>query len=1071
MSYPIRDIFLSSQEQEQIRHLLGRIGTISEYFRKTLSLFKDRRDLPQSLLEAAPWLMETTTGVGVAARLVVDWMTPKQPYEVGAVACTLAYQEATRQAVTEVWRSVPSFDQTSKLDERLAARLTERAPIEEADLSTFTFDSAFQHPFIIRADQALREMLRAAGFGQEQERDVFNSLHDSFKRELEQLLTHAATREKFAPFKDWIELGPERQLRAVALQIHAKSQIAQFAADPLFEREPFALRDVYVESECGLLKWGQIRTSVEAGGGEPSLTEAMDPGSENYGDRYELLQTVKWYLTNPDFHDAIVVQGPAGAGKSAFTLRLCDELWREGFHPLRLNLKRLRPAASLIDAISEALELADRARRPELPAAKTEDLLQDLPPNLLDDELLRMPYGGNPRLSRYVLILDGWDELRLSESKSFRERIKELLMQVRRSILTLQPRVRVVITGRPAPEIMGSTFLNDETPVLTLRPLRPYQLREYVGRLRESLENPKLAVERPEPWRIPEPEVFESLFERYERVFDRSLPRRDEAGRMIGPGAPPEPGCLEVWGSPLLTYLALRTISRSIEETGDPAALDQIFERRTQLYRRLIDLTCAKAGRTLFSGREQPDQAWERQWRDAGHSVRRRLQHSAAAMTATGAEITAFGEWQARMPRPSRMTTARLGLPPSDPDDQPSSERLISFYFTSGLRGEACEFTHKSFREYLFAECLVEVLKEFGRGYDRRDPEPTRERTREWRDFSRSEDRDIYEFSRRLSSLLTPQWLSGEVIRHLEELIEWEIYRLKDGSPAPASGLPSEPLKFGQWLRIRDALAELWHWWMDGAHLRPQVRGLEEHGEQARTDPPYVQQLIQWAALQTAERDEDWPLDSSTTIDAHLGDGIFRLCSWTHRVIAGLDSRPDWNGGEIKRSRHWVLAYQSRIEQGENEWILFSPAGCDREAFRRALARINSAPGRPAGEFPRQMILSRADLVGANLSGANLSGADFSGANLSGADLSGANLSGANLDGANLSGLRLAGADLAGADLSGATLLDVSRCTREQLVQARIDDRTQLPPEFEELQRERLRRERPATAIAESGPA
>src|SRR5262249_6781398 len=159
-----------------------------------------------------------------------------------------------------------------------------------------------------------------------------------------------------------------------------------------------------------------------------------------------------------------------------------------------------------------------------------------------------------------------------------------------------------------------------------------------------------------------------------------------------------------------------------------------------------------------------------------------------------------------------------------------------------------------------FAECIVEALKEFGRGDDRRAPDPIRKRIREWRDFSRSEDRDLYEMSRRLSSLLAPQWLTVEVVRHLEELIEWEIQRMQNETPEPGSGLAVDALKFGQWLRIRDGLAELWHWWMDGAHLRPQVRGLDEHGEQARTESPYVQQLSQWAAPQTAERDEDWPL-------------------------------------------------------------------------------------------------------------------------------------------------------------------------------------------------------------------
>ena len=39
---------------------------------------------------------------------------------------------------------------------------------------------------------------------------------------------------------------------------------------------------------------------------------------------------------------------------------------------------------------------------------------------------------------------------------------------------------------------------------------------------------------------------------------------------------------------------------------------------------------------------------------------------------------------------------------------------LISFYFKGGFKHTGCEFARKSFREYLFAEALVEVLKDYG---------------------------------------------------------------------------------------------------------------------------------------------------------------------------------------------------------------------------------------------------------------------------------------------------------------------------------------------------------------------
>ncbi|MHC5748106.1 MAG: pentapeptide repeat-containing protein [Nostoc sp.] len=79
----------------------------------------------------------------------------------------------------------------------------------------------------------------------------------------------------------------------------------------------------------------------------------------------------------------------------------------------------------------------------------------------------------------------------------------------------------------------------------------------------------------------------------------------------------------------------------------------------------------------------------------------------------------------------------------------------------------------------------------------------------------------------------------------------------------------------------------------------------------------------------------------------------------------------------------------------------------------------------------RDANLSGANLDGANLfcvnlRGANLSGANLFGANLSGANLESANLKSANLDGANLSGANLESANFKGANLDGANLLNIT---------------------------------------------
>jgi len=1079
MSYPNRDVFLSKNEQENIRKMLGPAKTVSEYVGKAAKYLKEGKGLAKSLAESAPWLKDVaeaagaaTPIIGFAVKLAEKWLEQTHPYELGAVACTLAYQDAAREAVEQVWTSAVGYQDAMKIDDRLADRIRGLSPAEEADLSSFSRDAALQHAFVRRADDILGELTRAAGLDEEQRVKVFNITHERFIRKLDLLLSDKKTAPKFASFKEWMEMDGGRQAALGALQIHAKYQRDQYLSEPLFKREPYALQHIYVSTECGKLTWGEIRGPRDARRGEDFArpAERRDPFSENHGGRHNLLDTAMGFITDRNFKEPIVIQGVAGAGKSSFTLRLCARLWEKGFHPLRIRIKRLRLSSSLIDALNEAVELADEDRLADLPVARPKDLL-------LGGEIFRTPYGGDHSLCRYLLILDGWDELDLSDSRPFREKVGEMLREVRRVFLDPQraPRVRVIVTGRPSADVAESKFLNDDTPVLTMRPIRPQQLREFVERLDDALGSvpPYVAVENPDEWRAPHRHTLDKAFSKYEETFNASLPKYDEDGKIIEPGRAPKSNSLEVLGLPLLAYLTIRVMAQTVR-SGDPlekqqAVINEMVENPTLLYRSLIDLTCEKAGKAAFDVRDRGDEV-ERQWREVGWTLRERLRRTAAAMSVLGVEHISREEWKRRALQDEKGETHAA-------EDHPLTRLMISFYFKGGQPEQGCEFAHKSFREYLFAECIVERLKEYGRGLAEREAErlPSRDY---WRDFSREENRLLYEFSRDLAYLLAPQWVAPNVWDHLQHLIEWEISRAATALPDDSrlSGLSTQALSFERWKYVRDGLADLWEWWCDCAHLRPQVR--TDRWKKSAIEPPFVDELIRWAAPLTAEENEALPLESATSIDAHLGDALCQICAMVHFYIAMSEGLKQIEPGTLEYLKS-DRKCQRLAERDQIRLVLFAPGGKDVKGghnpnFKHYCARINSAFGSPLREFPSRAILTGVYLTGADLSFSIITDTRLTSANLSGANLSGANLYKANLSGASLKSLFLndvshdsvsfyttilSGANLREASIDGADLRAFD-LTREQVESAWIDERTRLPEDLEKVKAEILKRQR-----------
>src|SRR5262245_61541377 len=276
---------------------------------------------------------------------------------------------------------------------------------------------------------------------------------------------------------------------------------------------------------------------------------------------------------------------------------------------------------------------------------------------------------------------------------------------------------------------------------------------------------------------------------------------------------------------------------------------------------------------------------------------------------------------------------------------------------------------------------------------------------------------------------------------------------------------------------VRDGLADLWEWWCDCAHLRPQVK--TDRWKKSVIEPPFVEELIRWAAPLTAEENEALPLESSTSLDAHMGDALCQICAMVHFYIAvneGLEQIEPGTLEYLKSDREC----QRLAERDQIKLVLFAPGGEDNKGsfnptFRHYCARINSAFGSLLREFPSRAILDGvylgsaalylttiidAHLAFANLCRANLEGSNLNGANLNGTDLIGANITFASLIGASFIGANFNSASLKGANLEGAELRTAVGLTSWQIESAWINEWTTLPEDLLQAKPEILERQR-----------
>ena len=934
-----------------MNQLAPRIKTVSSYLNETLQALSKseilKKDSPirEALQEAAPWLTEALGLAGSVAGkslplidVVLKLAMEKDPDKQAYSACTMAYYQAVAEELQVMGLSNPRQAGRKFRGNELGAM----SP--EIDMGTFSWRNALEHEFTVQAQKSLEVFALELGFESPKVNQLKDRVYWGFRANLRKILAHELTQERFAAFSRAIFREPDRERDEAAIEQHIEYQRWLFHQARVFRQEPFPLVAIYAKTECADWKWGEIRPEDDSGWGlRPQVGKSINPFMD--GKRKDLLNTVLGYFGDPNFNEPIVVQGIAGAGKSSFTLQLADELREQGLKPIRILLKQLPVTGNLREAIVTALNLNMSGEGFET-GHYDPQVSQGWLNTVLSSEDTRQLKDGEAKICPYIFIFDGWDELSTGASQGFKDNVNQTLKNIRDLFINSsrnRPLIRVVITGRPSVDVTETDMLTNATPILTVRPFRPEKLEAYVKNMVRVSFQPPLAL-LPGTKKIGHKDFawFSEVIAQYKKEFEKSEKEKKEPERV------------SVLGLPLLAYLAMRLLMRL--ETKENVT--EILQQSTTLYRALVDMTYEKGAKMASEGAKREDNtaADEQQhWhRFKGKDLRQLLWKTAAAIAATGGESISREELALRLcleednelPKVIQKMEAEHAL----------SCLIVSYFFKEGAGGQGCEFLHKSFREYLFAEGVVHILKRYGT----KATEELKEREPYWQEFD--EDDPRYELTRELAQVLGVRWLSQEVKGHLRRLLQWEIRRTVEKVPQPWPGTPTVALTREQWAAIRDGLADVWDWWAEGVFLRPQPK-LDKKRRTPEFEQVYAQELVELCSPQAPE---DWkrklpPPVRITTVDARLGDACFELTATVHAALA----EPVEKAKELEWAPRRRYQRVAKLAEGK-ECIRFAPSGEANSYFQSYCARINGAGWRQGGRFPASAFAYRVYLRGAS---------------------------------------------------------------------------------------------------------
>ncbi|MGK7955214.1 MAG: NACHT domain-containing NTPase, partial [Crocosphaera sp.] len=950
----------------------NQLKTVSEFLTEALSF--QENDLVKNIAQVmgkatpwakdiannAPWVKDFAEAAGSAVPLAAFFLKYAQllllerdPNKQGYNACTLAYNRAVEEVFLarsmELQHIKPLGNPTV---------LSQKNP-DKIDMTGFNLNEALSHDFIIHADEVFDQFAQVMGLRDNLTNQLSRRIKQSFLRNLRLLLVHPNTEKEFAAFRELMDLDNSQAELQKILDLHLYYQSWLFNEKKVFQQESFALNHIYLETECGVLKYSEIKPEKDDLSGEfferENRKKGKNPFSEKDSDRRDLLTTVIDYIGDPDFNEPIVIQGVAGSGKSTFTLRLVDELKERGCFPIRILLKDLSLRDQLEDAVPLALQFGEKAFKdyswkPTFDPNWFAELVS--PKN--SEQIL---FGDRKTpISPYIFIFDGWDEISTGANQGFRDSIDQLLGEIRDILIRKRsgfPPMRVIVTGRPTVDVTNTKLLKNDTPIFTIRPLRPEQLNSYINQFQQARQAQPLFLINLQTQsqtlinivnQSIKPEFFQTISETYEQAFKEFLKEseRNNVSELKG--------SLAVLGLPLLAYLTLRLMFKIQSEEE----LQSLINNPTNLYRALVDETCEGSGNPTFISELNK----EDRYRLSGEDLRGLLWRTAEAITALGKESISREELKLRCGEEDLEEIVEEATA-----DRVLSRLIISFFFKESA-GEGCEFLHKSFREYLFAEGVIEELKRYGchrdvvQTYQENPEKGYPERKIYWQEFE--EDDPRYDLTRRLSELFATHWLSSEIKNHIFHLLTWEMERsAQQLSPSPLS---THPISIKQWEYIRDGLADVWDWWGEGVFLRPQPTIIKERRKPTEYtfDAPYVDELTEFCCpldLEVWKTALPEPV-RGTTVDGRLGDAFFDLTAIVHSKLyeyqkQKLDSSFNVHDIEATQRRRYQIVRLANDEQGQDVALIqFAPSGEDGNYFQNYCNRINAAGRRFPDSFP-----------------------------------------------------------------------------------------------------------------------
>ena len=592
-----------------------------ESFQSVTKFFKDVLDLQENNLlkaiakaspwakevaKSAPWAKDLIGAAGDTLPIVAFFlkyaellMQESEPGKQGYKACTLAYNRAVQEAFLAKSMQLKDLGISRPQDRNLLGdRISDDL---QEDMEGFNFANALSHTFIQQADDAFLSVAGIYGIEQTMTNQLLKLIHRRFLKNLRLLLAHPDTEKEFAAFKNLMELDDTSYQTQKVLDAHLLYQSWLFHEAPVFRQEPFALTHIYLDTQCGVLQWQQIKKADKGLGSRRGYSgfsvgeteqKLRNPFSEVDSPRKNLLNTVKEYISEPNFNEPIIIQGIAGAGKSSFTLRLVSELIDEGLTPIRVLLRDLNLNDNIEEAIPNALQFWEKGFNLNTWKPEFDDKWLS---HLLDTNE-NITFGAkNHKISPYVFIFDGWDEISTAATPGFKNSIEKFLGDIRNIFIKQRsgrPQMRVIVTGRPSVDVTDTSLLTNKTPILTIRPLAPEQLNTYITKFQQARQTKPLTLAgiAPPPIAAISSQTINFNFDEVKQLYKQEFEQLQQAHRQGN--VSDIKGNMAVLGLPLLTYLSLRLMFALKSEEQ----LKALINNPTTLYRALVDITCQFSG-------------------------------------------------------------------------------------------------------------------------------------------------------------------------------------------------------------------------------------------------------------------------------------------------------------------------------------------------------------------------------------------------------------------------------------------------------------------------------------------